>query len=91
MAKIKIVKLNRRYKLYKENACTHAIRFDGWNSEAGKLESFFRERYGSEYAYNTYGAWKSHWGKSTGHGPRPYYVGVKDEQMIFMAKLAGVV
>jgi hypothetical protein len=90
-SKIKVIKLNGRYRLYKEHGCTHAIRFGSWSAEAGKVESFLRERYGSEYAYSNYGPWKTHWGKSAGHNPRPYYIGVRDEEMIFVAKLAGVI
>lgn len=91
--KTKVIKLNRRYKLYKEHGFTHAIRFNSWSTEAGKVESFLRERYGSEYMwgrqYQT--MWKTHWGKSNGRDPRPYFIGVRDEEIIFMAKLAGVV
>jgi hypothetical protein len=90
--KIKVIKLNRRYKLYKEYGCTYAIRYNGWNSDAGKVEYFLRERYGSEYSYrNHLPLWKTHWGKSNGRDPRPYFIGVRDEEIIFMAKLAGVV
>jgi hypothetical protein len=91
MAKFKVIKLNRRYKLYKAHGCSHAIRFSSWTSEIGKVEKFLRERYGSEYAYNSYGPWKTHWGKPTGNNPRPYYIGVQDEEMIFIAQLAGVI
>jgi hypothetical protein len=91
MNKVKVIKLNRRYKLYKEHGCTHAIRFNSWASEAGKVESFFRERYGSEYAYNSYGPWKTHWGKPGKYTPRPFMIGVRDEEMIFVAQLAGVI
>jgi hypothetical protein len=91
MAKIKVIKLNRRYKLYKEHGCTHAIRFNSWASESGRVEKFFRERYGSEYAYNSYGPWKTHWGKPGKHTPRPFMIGVRDEEMIFVAQLAGVI
>jgi hypothetical protein len=90
--KIKIIKLNGRYKLYKEYQCSHAIRFNSWNAEAGKIEAFFRSQYGSEYSFNNrHVMWKTHWGKAQGHNPRPYFIGVRDEEMIFMAKLAGVV
>lgn len=91
MAKFKVIKLNRRYKLHKEHGCSHAIRFSSWTSEIGTVEKFLRERYGSEYAFSNYGPWKTHWGKPVGNNPRPYYIGVRDEEMIFVAKLAGVI
>jgi hypothetical protein len=88
---MKIVKLNGRYKLYKEHRFTHAIRFSSWSTEAGKVEQFLRERYGNEYSWNGRHTWKTHWGKSANGTSRPYFIGVKDEEMIFMAKLAGVI
>jgi hypothetical protein len=90
-SKIKVIKLNGRYKLYKDYQMSHAIRFGSWSTEAGKVESFLRERYGSEYNWNRQHVWKTHWGKSASHEPRPFYIGVRDEEMIFVAKLAGVI
>lgn len=89
-AKSKIIKLNGRYKLYKDYGLSHAVKFRSWSTEAGKMEQFLRESYGSEYSWNSHHQWKTHWGKSKDGGPRPYYIGVRDEEMIFMAKLAGV-
>jgi len=89
MNKVKVIKLNRRYTLYKEHGCTHAIRFSSWSTEAGKVEQFLRERYGSEYNWNKNHTWKSHWGKSSTGNSRPYFIGVRDEQIIFIAQLAG--
>jgi hypothetical protein len=91
MNKVKIIKLNRRYKLYKEQGFTHAIKFDSWESEVWKVETFFRERYGSEYAYKQSNMWRTHWGKPGKHTPRPFMIGVRDEEMIFVAQLAGVI
>jgi hypothetical protein len=90
--KTKVIKLNRRYKLYKEHGCTYAIRYNTWSTDAGKVEYFLRERYGGEYTYKNHRpSWKTHWGKSNGRDLRPYFIGVMNEEMIFMAKLAGVV
>lgn len=90
--KVKVVKLNGRYKLYKEHRFTHAIRFSSWSSQAGKVEQFLRERYGSEYSWNQKPyMWRTHWGTSKTNGPRPYFIGVRDEEMIFVAQLAGVI
>jgi len=91
--KTKVIKLNGRYKLYKEHGCTHAVKYSSWHTQAGKLEQFFRERYGSEYSWNQKPyMWKTHWGKANSSvGSRPYYIGVRDEEMIFVAQLAGVI
>ena len=92
MNKVKVIKLNRRFKLYKEYGFTHAIRFSSWAINTGKVEQFFRERYGSEYAWNNRPyMWKTHWGKPGKNTPRPYMIGVRDEEMIFVAQLAGVI
>ena len=91
-SKIKVIKLNRRFKLFKEYGFTHAIRFSSWAINTGKVEQFFRERYGSEYAWNNRPyMWKTHWGKPGKNTPRPYMIGVRDEEMIFVAQLAGVI
>lgn len=92
MDKVKVIKLNRRFKLFKEYGFTHAIRFSSWAINTGKVEQFFRERYGSEYAWNNRPyMWKTHWGKPGKNTPRPYMIGVRDEEMIFVAQLAGVI
>jgi hypothetical protein len=88
----KVIKLNRRYKLYKEHGCTHAIKFSGWTTDVAKVEQFFRERYGSDYSWNKPTMWKTHWAKANGRfNSRSYFIGVKDEEMIFVAKLAGAI
>ena len=89
MTEVKVIKLNGRYKLYREYRFTHAIRFSSWAVNTTRVEQFFRDRYGSEYNRNF--VWKTHWGKPGKHTPRPYMIGVKDEEMIFVAKLAGVI
>ena len=91
--KTKVIKLNGRYKLYKEHGFTHAIRFNHWSSEASKVEQFLRERYGSEYSWNQKPyMWRTHWGKSNSRfDSRPYFIGVRDEEMIFVAQLAGII
>jgi hypothetical protein len=88
--KVKVIKLNGRYKLYKEHRFTHAIRFSSWSTQVGRVETFLRERYGSEYSWKN-ASWKTHWGTSKDNGPRPYFIGVRDEEMIFVVQLAGVI
>ena len=90
---VKVIKLNRRFKLYKEHGMEHAIRFSSWDKKAGEVESFMRQHFGSEWVWgsNKQTQWKSHWGKVNRDQPRPYFIGVRDEEMIFTAKLAGVI
>jgi hypothetical protein len=68
----------------------HAIRFSHWDPTISKVESFMREHFGSEYSWSQT-QWQTHWGKSVGNNPRPYFIGVRSEDMIFMARLAGVI
>jgi len=90
---VKVIKLNRRFKLYKEHGMTHAIRFNTWDVKVGQVESFMREHFGSEWVWgnNRQTQWKTHWGKPVRNNPRPYFIGVCDEEMIFTARLAGVI
>ena len=91
--KVKVIRLNRRYKLYKEYGLEHAIRFSRWTSEINRVESFMRETFGPEYVWghNSQTQWKTHWSKPSGNNPRTYFIGVRDEEMIFIARLAGVI
>ena len=86
----KVIKLNNRFKLYKEYKMEHAIRFSYWNPTINKVESFMRLHFGSEYSWSQT-QWKTHWGKSVGDNPRPFFIGVRDKEIIFMAQLAGVI
>ena len=90
---VKVIRLNRRFKLYKEHGMEHAIRFSSWDPKISKIESFMREHFGSEYGWghNSQTQWKTHWGKPSSNNPRPYFIGVRDEEMIFTARLAGVI
>lgn len=90
---VKVIKLNRRFKLYKEHGMEHAIRFSSWDAKVAKVESFMREHFGPEYVWghNSQTQWKTHWGKVNRNNPRPYFIGVRDEEMIFTAKLAGII
>jgi hypothetical protein len=90
---VKVIQLNRRFKLYKEHGMKHAIRFSSWDPKIGRVESFMREHFGPEYVWghNSQTQWKTHWGKVNGDQPRPYFIGVRDEEMIFTAKLAGII
>jgi hypothetical protein len=41
---MKVVKLNRRFRQFKEHGHTVALRFDGWNSKATAVEKVCRAR-----------------------------------------------
>jgi hypothetical protein len=87
---VKIVKLNRRYKMY-DKGYTHAMRWASWNSrECPLYENSLTQLYG----WHGYTEGKSVWYAEFGsrvynrHGSaRPYFIYVKDESVITAALL----
>jgi hypothetical protein len=82
---MKIVKLDRRHKFYRENDMRHALAFDtkdGWPNNI-PYESWLRERYGHYWSSDVWiGGWP------TMYGYRKYYVAVKDPAVLTMMMLA---
>jgi hypothetical protein len=71
---MKIVRLNGRYRQYRDHRHTVALRFDSWTDQAARIEILCRNRLGS-------GGWvpSSHWYSYYGHrpdtnSPRPYWI-----------------
>ena len=99
---VKVVKLNRRHKLFNELRMTHAWRFQDYGKHAKQireLESFLRDHYGQQewgWKYNVGGsfykpkAWATHWTEPRRDRPRTYWVAVKEPEIVMMAKLAGI-
>lgn len=82
---MKIVKLDRRHKFYRENDMRHALVFDienGWpNCHA--YEEWLKKRYGWYWSSDS---WIAGW--PTMYGNRKYYVAVKDPAVLTMMMLA---
>ena len=89
---MKVVKLNRRYKAYKDGF-THALRFDTWHIKAGEIEQFLTNRYGSQYNwYKRHGnsQWTSGFGsRSSKYDARPYWINLRNESDVTMILLSG--
>lgn len=87
---MKVVKLNRRYKAYKEGF-THALRFDHWEKHAGDIEQFLTNRYGSQYSWQRdRGQWSSNFGSRPSRSDsRPFWINLKNEADITMILLSG--
>lgn len=82
---MKIVKLNRRFKMFKEHGHTVALRFNGWTSQISAYESACRRRLGSEY--KTY-SWSSHFGtRNSRTDVRPYWITFRNEADLTMVML----
>lgn len=78
---MKIIKLDGRHNL-KRKGYAWAFRFQGWTTDATKIESAVKRLEGYRWD-NTF------WGKPTGRNTgRLYYVGVKNESTLTMALLA---
>jgi len=84
---MKIIKLNRRYKQFKEHGHVAGIRFPTWNDRAQAVERVFREiTKSSGWARN--GSWYGYFGKvGRRTAARPYFITVCDESLLTMALL----
>ena len=79
---MKLVKLNRRYKAFKEEGHTWAFRFNSYDPKTtGPVERVFQDMHGSQWKYwNQPNAWKSNFGSPVKNGPRPYWISFRDER-----------
>lgn len=85
--KFKIVKTHSRWKLNKDGFPI-ALRFDSWGDcrDSG-VERLCKDRLGQE-AFWQKGEWKSQFGTSRNNGPRPYFIGFRNEAVISMILLS---
>jgi len=71
---MKVIKLNRRYKLYKEHGYEAGLRFDTRGNKARLIERSCRERLVHSY-YQADSDWYEYFGNSPdGIKPRPYFI-----------------
>jgi hypothetical protein len=87
---MKIVKLNGRFKQYRENQHTIALRFDGYTIEAGAYERVCRERMpGPGNGWLRHGQWYSYYGdRSNAYSTRPYWITFRNEQDLTLVLLS---
>jgi len=81
---MKLVKVRTQWKLHSARMPV-ALRFDSWGDESRIVETWLKEHHGNEsWSYSDCTSqWKSHWGTSrTTGGPRPYFIGLRDESMV---------
>jgi len=73
---MKVIKLNRRYKLFKEHGYQAGLRFDAWGNRACLMEMACRERLGHSYSFYQAGSdWCGYFGKSPdGIKSTPYFI-----------------
>ena len=77
---MKVIKLNRRFNVYKERGHEVAVRFDGYVSKASELEKVCRARLGENYIWNPEGTWYGWFGKKRyGIHRSPYFISFQKE------------
>jgi hypothetical protein len=69
---MKVVKLNRRFRQFRENGHTVAIRFPHYSPKVSNLEKFVRHRLGG-HGYDRQADWCGYFGAANGHSDRKTY------------------
>lgn len=87
---MKIVKLNGRFKQYRENRHTIALRFESHTKDANAIERICRERLpGPGNGWLRHGDWYSYYGdRPNGYSPRPYWITFRNEQDLTLVLLS---
>jgi hypothetical protein len=88
---MKIVKLNRRFRQFREHGHVVALRFEGWNKKATAVEKVCRDRLqGGGWLRDQ--DWYSYYGhatSSTGYRePRPYWITFRKEADLTLVLLS---
>lgn len=78
---MKLVKLNRRHKAFKELHHKWAFRFDSYDSKiCNKIERIMQDMHGSQYSWNSTACWKASFGSHVrGNSYRPYWISFTNE------------
>lgn len=81
---MKLIKLNRRHKAFKENGHRWAFRWDSYDPKTCyQVERILNDMHGSQYYWNSRDqpTWKANFGHAVkgNHGYRPYWISFTDE------------
>lgn len=73
---MKVVKLNRRFRMHKEHQHEIALRFKTWCARAQEVEQVTKDTFGSQYTWHTadYETWHGYFGKARDNGRCPYWI-----------------
>ena len=83
---MKIIKLNRRYKMFKERGHTIGLKFAGWYMDASPYETYLKKVYGSDWDKIN---WHGYYGtRPTTTTSRPYFITMRDEKILTAMLLA---
>ena len=78
---MKVIKLNRRYKLFKEHGYEAGLRFDAWGNKARAIEKTCRKRLGDSFI-RADSDWYGYFGQRNVHGPTPYFIMFRKESTL---------
>ena len=77
---MKVIKLNRRFKVFKEHGHEVAVKFGSYNSKASPLEKVCRSRLSPYHLKNKNGTWYGWFGKKrSGMHHTPYFISFRKE------------
>jgi hypothetical protein len=88
---MKIVKLNRRFRQFKEHRHQVALRFEGWNEKATAVEKVCREKLksGGWLREHNWYSYYGHASSSTGYREsRPYWITFRNEADLTLVLLS---
>lgn len=84
---MKVIKLNRRYKLHKKHGYQVGLKFDCWDEQARAIEKICEEMFGLR-AWNPEQAdWYEYFGKRVVRGSTPYFIMLRKESHLSMVML----
>jgi hypothetical protein len=87
---MKLVKLNKRHKLFRDEGCVYAWRFEGFNANTLRVELFFESKFGDQWSSNGRKKWRATFGsksystltltngRSYKSSRTTYWIGIKD-------------
>ncbi len=77
---MKVIKLNRRFKVFKEHGHEVAVKFGSYNAKASALERVCQSRMGGSAVWNINGTWYGWFGKKpAGMHHTPYFISFRKE------------
>ena len=83
---MKVIKLNRRFKVFKEHGHEVAVKFGSYNATAAALERVCRNRLGDNVMWNKNGTWYGWFGKKrSGMHHSPYFISFRKESGLTFA------
>ena len=85
---MKIVKLNRRYKVFREYGHTVALRFTEFNRNAIEIEKVCKSKFNTS-SWNTQGLWHGRFGHRPDiYSSRPYWISFRNEADLTLVLLS---